>query len=390
MMPAGLPTAALTVAGARPPPAGADEGLVDSTSADAGRGSAFAGLLASSQMPAAEAAAASAASAAPVAGGKVVPGAAEEDLRAADTALPDQLLALLGGAWATPDVNPAAPVARSAAALGAAATGLPSTPSTLTGANAVGGSSNLLAAGLSEHVITVVSPATPGLGGPSTTGAGITAALPDIVTTGDTPVPAPTAATEGVAAAAEAFDSFASAMDAAVGRSGSAAEGADVGPAPLLGSAPLSGAASTRAPPVALTQPLPLPANPESGFDDGFGARIGWMAEQGIGRAELRVTPDNAGPIDVRLHIDGTRITAEFNSANAEVRQALEASMGRLRDMLGQQGMQLAQSDVGQGRAGGSQQASRSMADGVSDDLTGTDTAGLRPLPMRGLLDEYA
>ncbi|MGH8073573.1 MAG: flagellar hook-length control protein FliK, partial [Lysobacter sp.] len=94
----------------------------------------------------------------------------------------------------------------------------------------------------------------------------------------------------------------------------------------------------------------------------------------------------------IRLQIDGNRISAEFQSANADVRHALENSVGRLRDMLGQQGMQLAHSDVGQGRG---EREARGGGDVHRDDAAGpgldrSDTANTRPVRVRGLLDEYA
>ena len=70
------------------------------------------------------------------------------------------------------------------------------------------------------------------------------------------------------------------------------------GPAPAdtggIEAAPLTsttGASTTslsavRASPLA--QPLPMPADPSAGFDDGLSTRIAYMAEQGIGRAQLR------------------------------------------------------------------------------------------------------
>lgn len=165
-------------------------------------------------------------------------------------------------------------------------------------------------------------------------------------------------------------------------------------PAPLTST---SGASTTsvsavRASPLA--QPLPMPADPSAGFDDGLSTRIAWMAEQGIGRAELRVNPDHAGPIEVRLQMDGTRLTAEFHAINADTRQALEAGMQRLRDMLGQQGLQLAQSHVGSGGGQGRQDGSNpGMGDGVGHadggDIAAGDTAPARWV-TRGLLDEYA
>ncbi len=137
---------------------------------------------------------------------------------------------------------------------------------------------------------------------------------------------------------------------------------------------------------------LTLPTNPDAGFDDAFGARISWLADQRIGRAEIRLNPEHLGAIEVRLQIDGTRISAEFQSPHADVRQALENSVARLRDMLGQHGMQLAHTDVGQGRAGEHRDRGARHSDGRQSEHESGPTD--RPLPpmtqTRGLLDEYA
>jgi len=116
--------------------------------------------------------------------------------------------------------------------------------------------------------------------------------------------------------------------------------------------------------------PLAMPTRPDDGFDDGLGARIGWMAEQKLGHAQIRLNPENAGPIDVRIQLDGSQVNASFHSASAEVRQALEASLPRLREMLGQQGMQLGNTDIGQGQAqqqSGQGQPAPHLAAGSSD-----------------------
>ncbi|MFZ5655822.1 MAG: flagellar hook-length control protein FliK [Pseudomonadota bacterium] len=138
------------------------------------------------------------------------------------------------------------------------------------------------------------------------------------------------------------------------------------------------------------TAPVVLPARPEVGMDEAFDQRIVWMAEQRIGRAEMRVSPEGAGPIDVRLQIDGHRVTAQFSAANADVRQALEAGMDRLRDLLGQRGMELADAQVGQqhSRPGqGGAPAAHGAVD-MADDAQPTVTT-LRALRARGLVDEY-
>src|SRR5690606_14531240 len=75
--------------------------------------------------------------------------------------------------------------------------------------------------------------------------------------------------------------------------------------------------------------PLSLPGQPSDGFDDGFGARMAWMAGQRLGHAEIRLNPEHLGVIDVRLQLDGEQVRAEFNSASTEVRQAIEASLPR-------------------------------------------------------------
>lgn len=146
----------------------------------------------------------------------------------------------------------------------------------------------------------------------------------------------------------------------------------------------------------AANEPITMPADPDAGLDEAFSSRIGWLADQRIGHAQIRVTPDHLGPIDVRLHLDGSRVSAEFNSASADVRHALEASLGRLRDMLGQQGLQLGHTDIGSGRHGsngqGQDEGNRSTA-GLIEAGTASESASLPAaafMARRGLLDEYA
>lgn len=95
-------------------------------------------------------------------------------------------------------------------------------------------------------------------------------------------------------------------------------------------------------------QALPPGADP---FTDGVASRMAWMAGQKIGRAEIRLSPAELGTIDIRLELDGKQVRAEFGSAHADVRAALEAGMQRLRDMLAGQGLHLAQADVDDGGA---------------------------------------
>ncbi len=297
--------------------------------------------------------------------------ATDEDL-AED--LPEQILNLLGGnAW-----PPAAPPAGGDAEEGDGAGDLLSTAgnidATQTGNRTA---ATLLGAGAS-------APAPPGNGAfasPATAAGAL---------------PVPTIGTvDGADAAGDISTGAGAAMPLAVAAAGSS-ESETVDPVEFVlpGQASVITGPGQKATTPLPGAPIPMPTDPDAGFDDGFGARIGWMAEQRLGHAQLRVSPDHLGPIDVRLQLDGTRVTAEFASASAEVRQALEASVGRLRDLLDQHGLQLAQADIGGGQGGNSGKSSAAAADDVGTDaIDGTPVRGAAtaPIPLRrGLLDEYA
>lgn len=166
-------------------------------------------------------------------------------------------------------------------------------------------------------------------------------------------------------------------------------------PAPIAFALPGAPAAAVRAPPPLLDAPLPTPDLHGGEFEDQLGAQLEWMAGQKIGHARIRVTPQDLGPIEVRLQLDGDRIAADFVSPHAQTRDALEQGLPRLRDLLGEHGFQLAHAGVG--HDGGSD-----ARDGMSSPA-GHPTAASRqdhgpetlptPAPTTrriGLLDAYA
>ena len=129
-------------------------------------------------------------------------------------------------------------------------------------------------------------------------------------------------------------------------------------------------------------------------FDDAMSARIGWLADQKIGHATIKVTPHDLGQIEVRLQMDGDKVHASFSSAHADVRHALESSIPRLREMLNEQGFQLGNADVGHqqtaqdGKANGGQ-AGHGTADGDAA-LVETTISPSQLMRQRGLVDAYA
>jgi flagellar hook-length control protein FliK len=73
------------------------------------------------------------------------------------------------------------------------------------------------------------------------------------------------------------------------------------------------------------------------------GDRIAWMVGRGAQSAELVLNPPALGTIEVKLNMNmsGNEAGAQFFSANANVRDALEASFPRLRELLAGAGINL-------------------------------------------------
>lgn len=140
--------------------------------------------------------------------------------------------------------------------------------------------------------------------------------------------------------------------------------------------------------------PTPTPHIGGDDFDDAMSARIGWLADQKIGHATIKVTPHDLGQIEVRLQMDGDNVHASFSSAHADVRHALESSIPRLREMLNDQGFQLGNADVGHqqtaqdGKANGGQ-AGHGTGDGDAA-LVETTISPSQLMRQRGLVDAYA
>lgn len=188
--------------------------------------------------------------------------------------------------------------------------------------------------------------------------------------------------------------------DAALERSAdtdSALQGDRAPPAPLQAPLPaalqdLKAALSSNA--VFNGEPTPKPVLGDDGFDQAIGARLGWLADQKIGHAHIRLSPDDLGPVDVRLQLNGDKVHASFSSPHVDVRQALESSLPRLRELLGEQGFQLAHADVGHQSGGGGAPAGQAGQEAGRGD--GEPTRGDASLPatplirQRGLLDAYA
>lgn len=157
-------------------------------------------------------------------------------------------------------------------------------------------------------------------------------------------------------------------------------------------------AASLRESLLPLSAALPVPrlepGSPQ--FSATLGQQVVWMASQQVGRAELKLSPDELGPLEISLEMNGDEIRAEFASRSAEVRSLLETQVPRLRELLAEQGFSLADAQVGQERAAYQDAPQQREAFGggqarVVDSEAERSTPTAAPLRARlGLVDDYA
>jgi flagellar hook-length control protein FliK len=79
---------------------------------------------------------------------------------------------------------------------------------------------------------------------------------------------------------------------------------------------------------------------------DDFSQKVTWIASQRSQSAELHLNPAQLGPLEVSLKLNGDQATLQFTSAHAAVREAIEQSIPRLRDMLADSGISLGNTTV--------------------------------------------
>lgn len=105
---------------------------------------------------------------------------------------------------------------------------------------------------------------------------------------------------------------------------------------------PGSQAVTTHAPVMEIAAPVGSP-----GWGNALADKVTWMSSQGSQVAELHLNPQHLGPLDVQLTIVNDQASAVFVSHHPAVREAIEAAMPRLRDMLAESGIMLGNTMVG-------------------------------------------
>ena len=93
-----------------------------------------------------------------------------------------------------------------------------------------------------------------------------------------------------------------------------------------------------------LSPPVGTPA-----WDQALGQKVVWMVAGAQQSATLTLNPPDLGPLQVVLNVNNEHASATFISAQPEVRQALEAAMPKLREMMSDAGIQLGAATVSTG-----------------------------------------
>jgi flagellar hook-length control protein FliK len=147
-----------------------------------------------------------------------------------------------------------------------------------------------------------------------------------------------------------------------------------------------------------IASPRLTPTVGTTAWNQALGEKIVWMTAGAQQSATLTLNPPNMGPLQIVLNVSNEQATASFFSAQPEVRQALEAALPKLREMMNDAGIQLGQAtvsaDTPQQNDASNRQAQRVVQ--AFPGAEGTVTAGLQSVQApvqqsgRGLIDTFA
>ncbi len=79
---------------------------------------------------------------------------------------------------------------------------------------------------------------------------------------------------------------------------------------------------------------------------DSFNQRIHWLVNQSVSGAEIRLNPQHMGPVEVRIQMQNDQATVSFTAQHAATKEAIDAALPRLREMLNEQNVNVVEMDV--------------------------------------------
>ncbi|MBL4279492.1 flagellar hook-length control protein FliK [Vibrio fluvialis] len=136
----------------------------------------------------------------------------------------------------------------------------------------------------------------------------------------------------------------------------------------------LSATQTLRADQMQPQQSVPLHLSKEMSADD-MAERVQVMMSKNLKHVDIRLDPPELGRLHIRMNMHGDGASVQFTVSNQQARDALEHSMPRLREMLAQQGVQLADTSVQQQNSG-QQQRYAAGGGGQSGQTAGNEHFG--------------
>lgn len=129
-----------------------------------------------------------------------------------------------------------------------------------------------------------------------------------------------------------------------------------------------------------------------------FGEQLVWLVGRRGQTAEITLNPPNLGTLEVRLSVHAGEAGAQFFSAVPAVREAIQAALPQLREMLAGAGLSLGEAMVSDqslhqrdARQTGSVSGANGNAEGVpADGAAGAGDGAIFLARGRGLVDVYA
>lgn len=146
-------------------------------------------------------------------------------------------------------------------------------------------------------------------------------------------------------------------------------------------------AADATRPQASLYQPVG-----SEGWDRALGQKVVMMVDNSQQEVDMQLNPPNLGPLEVKLTLDKNEATLTFVAAHQPVKEALQASLPRLTEMLAESGIQLGNVNIElggrqaeQGREQAQRQGGRSgngLGGEDDDGVTAVNSQAARRLAM--------
>jgi len=131
-------------------------------------------------------------------------------------------------------------------------------------------------------------------------------------------------------------------------------------------------------------------------WSEGFSQRVQWMVNQSMNGAQIRLNPQNMGPIEVRIQMQNEQATVSFTAQHGATREAIDAALPRLREMFSEQNVNVGNIDVSEHSFAEQREQASKHQDGEQEhfaELVGEEDGLMSDQPVReynGLFSEFA